>query len=158
MALRTPLAGQTSMSMGEAVRIATANLWMHKMRTVLTLLGVVIGVTAVIAVVSLVSGLNRYVAEKVVGLGADVFMINRSPSIITSVDQWEASQKRRKFHIDDYEAVRDACRTCSAVAANVNKIGQVKYGNNDIEDVNVLGFTHEMPEVLSRELAEGRYF
>ena len=75
------------MSLGEAIRIATTNLWTHKMRSVLTLLGVVIGVTAVIAVVSLVSGLNRYVAEKVVGLGADIFMINRSPSIITSVDQ-----------------------------------------------------------------------
>jgi putative ABC transport system permease protein len=146
------------MSMGEAVRIATASLWAHKMRSVLTLLGVVIGVTSVIAVVSLVSGLNRYVAEKVVGLGADVFMINRSPSIITSVDQWAESQKRRKFHYDDYEALRDACRSCEAVAANVGKVGQVKYGNNDLQDTNILGFTHEMPEVLSRELAQGRYF
>jgi putative ABC transport system permease protein len=53
------MAGRTSMSMGEAVRIATASLWAHKMRSVLTLLGVVIGVTSVIAVVSLVSGLNN---------------------------------------------------------------------------------------------------
>src|SRR6202142_3626461 len=115
----------TSMSFGEAVRIATASLWSHKMRSVLTLLGVVIGVTSVIAVVSLVSGLNRYVAEKVVGLGADVFMINRSPSIITSIDQWADAQKRRKFYYDDYEAVRDACRSCDAVAANMQKQGQV---------------------------------
>jgi len=67
------------MSMGEAVRIATSNLWKHKMRSVLTLLGVVIGVTSVIAVVNLVNGLNRYVAEKVFNLGADVFLINRAP-------------------------------------------------------------------------------
>ena len=60
--------------------------------SVLTLLGVVIGVTSVIAVVSLVSGLNRYVAEKVVGLGADVFMINRSPSIIRT---WINGRQRR---------------------------------------------------------------
>src|ERR1700733_16041206 len=105
----------TSMSLGEAVRIATTNLWTHKMRSVLTLLGVVIGVTSVIAVVSLVSGLNRYVAEKVVGLGADVFMINRSPSIITSIDQWADAQKRRKFHYADFRAVREACVTCEAV-------------------------------------------
>jgi putative ABC transport system permease protein len=146
------------MSMGEAVRIATASLWAHKMRSVLTLLGVVIGVTSVIAVVSLVSGLNKYVAEKVVGLGADVFMINRSPSIITSVDQWEAAQKRHKFHIDDYVAIRDNCHSCVAVAGELAKSGQVKYGTNTLSDTNIIGFTHEMPEVMSRELADGRYF
>jgi putative ABC transport system permease protein len=149
---------QTSMSLSEAVRIATASLWSHKLRSALTLLGVVIGVMSVIAVVSLVNGLNQYVAERVVGLGTDVFMINRSPSIITNVDQWEAAQKRRKFHYDDYEAVRDDCRSCDAVAANVNKVGQVKYGTDYLSDSSILGFTHEMPEVLSRELAEGRYF
>ena len=100
------------------------------MRSVLTLLGVVIGVTSVIAVVSLVSGLNRYVAEKVVGLGADVFLINRSPSIITDISQWEERQKRKKFHYDDYEAVRDACRSCVAVGANLQPpgTGEVRHG------------------------------
>jgi putative ABC transport system permease protein len=149
---------QTSMSMQEAVRIATASLWLHKLRSALTLLGVVIGVMSVIAVVSLVNGLNKYVAEKVFNLGADVFMVNRSASIITNVDQWEAAQKRRKFHYDDYAAIRDDCRSCEAIAANVNKIGQVKYGTDYLSDSSILGFTHEMPEVLSRELAEGRYF
>ena len=96
MAPRTSKSNRTSMSLGEAVRIAMASLWAHKMRSVLTLLGVVIGVTSVIAVVSLVNGLNRYVAEKIFNLGADVFLINRGPSIITNIDQWEASQKRQQ--------------------------------------------------------------
>jgi len=152
------MAGKTSMALGEAVGIATASLWAHKMRTVLTLLGVVIGVMSVIAVVSLVNGLNRYVAERVFNLGADIFMVNRAPSIITNVDQWEASQKRRKFYFDDYVALRDNCRSCVAVAANLNKVGQVKYGTEYLSDTAVIGFTHEMPEVYSRELAEGRYF
>ncbi len=145
------------MSLGEAVRIATTNLWMHKMRSVLTLLGVVIGVTSVIAVVSLVSGLNKYVAEKVVGLGADVFMINRSPSIITDISQWADAQKRRKFHYDDYLWLRDACKSCVAVGGQLGKRGQVKYGTNDLSDTQVIGFTHEMPEINARELAQGRY-
>jgi putative ABC transport system permease protein len=145
------------MSLGEAIRIATTNLWMHKMRSVLTLLGVVIGVTAVIAVVSLVSGLNRYVADKVVGLGADVFMINRSPSIITDISQWEDAQKRRKFHYEDYLWLRDACRSCVAVGGQLSKRGQVKYGTNDLSDTQIIGFTHEMPEINSRELSQGRY-
>lgn len=152
------MTGKTSMSLGEAIHIATASLWSHKMRSVLTLLGVVIGVMSVIAVVSLVNGLNDYVAEKIFNLGADVFMINRSPSIITNIDQWESAQKRKKFHFDDYEALRDNCRSCVAVAASLDKTGQVKYGTNTLDDSNIIGFTHEMPEVYSRELAEGRYF
>jgi len=152
------MAAKTSMSFGEAVRIAVSSLRAHKMRSMLTLLGVVIGVMSVIAVVSLVNGLNKYVAERIFNLGADVFMVNRAPSIITNVDQWESSQKRKKFHYDDYEALRDTCRSCVAVAANLSKVGQVKYGTEYLSDTAVIGFTHEMPEVYSRELAEGRYF
>ena len=85
------------MSLGEAIHIATASLWSHKMRSVLTLLGVVIGVMSVIAVVSLVNGLNDYVAEKIFNLGADVFMINRSPSIITNIDQWEVRAEAQEI-------------------------------------------------------------
>jgi len=153
------MAGKASMALGEAVNIAAASLWSHKMRSVLTLLGVVIGVMSVIAVVSLVNGLNDYVANAISSnLSADVFMINRAPSAITSIDQWEASQKRRKFHFDDYEAIRDNCRSCVAVAGSLTKIGQVKYGTAYLSDTAILGFTHEMPEVYSRELAEGRYY
>src|SRR6266480_643359 len=60
-----------SMNLSEAVTIATSSLWAHKLRSVLTLLGVVIGVAAVIAVVSLINGANQYVATKVFNLGAD---------------------------------------------------------------------------------------
>jgi len=148
--------GRAGMSLGEAVRIAAASLWAHKMRSVLTLLGVVIGVMSVIAVVSLVNGLNTYVAEKIFNLGADVFMINRSPSIITNVDQWEAAQKRRKFHLDDYEAVHDDCRSCVAVGATLNHNGQVKYGTDYISGAAIIGFSEEMAEINYREMAQGR--
>jgi putative ABC transport system permease protein len=148
--------GTAGMSLGEAVRIASASLWAHKLRSMLTLLGVVIGVMSVIAVVSLVNGLNSYVAEKIFNLGADVFMINRAPSIITNIDQWEASQKRRKFHLDDYEAVRDNCKSCVAVGATLNGLGQVKYGTEYLSSASILGFTEEMTQINNRELSEGR--
>src|SRR6201987_1825402 len=61
------------MNFSEAVTIATDSLWAHKLRSILTLLGVVIGVAAVIAVVSLINGANQYVATRVFRLGADVF-------------------------------------------------------------------------------------
>jgi len=150
------MARKTSMSLREAVQISTVSLWTHKLRSMLTLLGVVIGVMSVIAVVSLIGGLNNYVAEKVFNLGADVFLISRAPAIITNVDQWEASQKRKKFTFDDYVAVRDSCQSCVAVGASLTKVGQVKYGTDYLSDTSILGFTHEMAQLNSRELAQGR--
>src|SRR6266704_4876885 len=77
-----------SMNFSEAVAIATSSLWAHKLRSVLTLLGVVIGVAAVIAVVSLINGANQYVATKVFNLGEDVFGLSKQPSIVTNVDDF----------------------------------------------------------------------
>jgi putative ABC transport system permease protein len=152
------MAGKTSMTFGEAVRIAIASLWAHKLRTVLTLLGVVIGVMSVIAVVSIVNGLNRYVAEKVFNLGADVFLVSRGPIIITNIDQYQETQKRKKFRVDDYEAVHDACRSCVAVGASIDHQGtQVKYGTDYLSNTHVLGWTAEMPQIYTLDLLTGRH-
>jgi putative ABC transport system permease protein len=148
----------TSMNFGEAVHIATASLWAHKLRTVLTLLGVVIGVMSVIAVVSVINGLNRYVAEKIFNLGADVFLVSRGPAIITNIDEYEATQKRKKFYLDDYEAVRDACRSCIAVGASIDHHGaQVKYGMDYVSNTDIHGWTPEMPLLYDYDLENGRH-
>jgi putative ABC transport system permease protein len=145
------------MSFGEAVHVATASLWAHKLRSVLTLLGVVIGVMSVIAVVSVVNGLNLYVAEKIFNLGADVFLINRGPAIITNIDEYEETQKRRKFKLEDYEAVRDACRSCVAVGASIDHHGaQAKYGADYVSNTDVHGWTPEMPLLYDLDLSSGR--
>ncbi len=147
----------TSMSFGEAVRIATASLWAHKLRTVLTLLGVVIGVMSVIAVVSVVNGLNLYVGDKLFNLGADVFLVSRGPVIITNIDEYQATQKRRKFTMADYEALRDSCHSCAAVGVSVNHAAsQVKYGNEYISNADMAGWSAEMPDLYDLDLAVGR--
>jgi putative ABC transport system permease protein len=146
------------MPFGEAVRIATASLWAHKMRTVLTLLGVVIGVMSVIAVVSVINGLNRYVAEKLFNLGADVFMVSRGPAIVTNIDEYETTQKRKKFYLDDYDAVRDNCRSCAAIGASIDFHGaQVKYGSDYVSNTDVHGWTPEMPQLYDLDLTSGRH-
>ncbi len=88
-----------TVNLSESIAIATSSLWAHKLRSVLTLLGVVIGVAAVIAVVSLINGANQYVATKVFRLGADVFGLSKQPSIITNVDDWLDFQKRKRITI-----------------------------------------------------------
>src|SRR5437868_3812426 len=99
----------------EAMRIALQSLWANKLRSVLTLLGVVIGVAAVIAVVTFVNGINGYVAEKIFNLGADVFIISKMPNVITNIDQLLEGQKRKNITLDDYQAVLEGCRHCANV-------------------------------------------
>jgi len=150
--------GKTSMEFSEAVKIAVSSLWAHKLRSVLTLLGVVIGVMAVIVVVSLINGLNAYVAEKVFNLGADVFLVNRGPIIPLNIDDFLETQKRKRFTLEDFEAVRDACRTCREVGAATRSEGaQVKYGMNYLRDSFVRGWTPAMPTIYDVELMSGRH-
>ena len=84
------------MNIAESIRVALLSLWANKLRSVLTLLGVVIGVAAVIAVVTFVNGINGYVAEKIFNLGANVFIVSKTPNVITDVDQFIEGQKRKE--------------------------------------------------------------
>jgi len=104
--LKQPLV--TAMNTVEAIRIALQSLWANKLRSVLTLLGVVIGVAAVIAVVTFVNGINGYVSEKIFNLGADVFILSKAPNVITNTDQYLESQRRKEITLEDYEAVAAA--------------------------------------------------
>src|SRR5215472_19081583 len=73
-----------TMNVSEAIRVALSSLWANKLRSVLTLLGVVIGVAAVIAVVTFVNGINGYVQTKVFNLGADVFIVSKMSPAVTN--------------------------------------------------------------------------
>ena len=141
----------------EAIRIALQSLWANKLRSVLTLLGVVIGVAAVIAVVTFVEGINTYVAEKIFNLGADVFIIFKVSPAITNVDHYLEAEKRKDLLMEDYQTVRDACRHCVYVGAAVrNSSGHVKYAEQSITDTTVQGITPSMAPIYDTDLTAGR--
>src|SRR5208283_4900225 len=94
----------------EAIRIALQSLWANKLRSVLTLLGVVIGVAAVIAVVTFVSGINDYVAKKIFNLGADVFIVGKMSPVETNPEHYLIAEKRKNLLMEDYQAALEACR------------------------------------------------
>ncbi len=145
------------MNIAEAIRIALTSLWANKLRSVLTLLGVVIGVAAVIAVVTFVDGINAYVAEKVFRLGADVFIAGKSSGVITNVDQYLESQKRKNFTLDDFHAVTEGCKRCKFVGASItNLTGHVAYENQSSSDTFVRGFDSNMQTVYDLEVVAGR--
>ena len=145
------------MNLKEAVGIATSSLWAHKLRSALTLIGVVIGVAAVIAVVSLINGANKYVATRVFRLGADVFGVAKQPQIITNVDDFLEYQKRRRITYDDYLAVRELCKSCKQIGASLAGRIEVRSGLNSLKDTNLRAWTPQMPELYDVDLVAGRH-
>ena len=145
------------MNLAEAIRISLLSLWANKLRSVLTLLGVVIGVAAVIAVVTFVNGINAYVAEKVFRLGADVFIVGKASAVITNADEFIEGQKRKNLTMEDFRAVQESCTHCTSVGAGVtNLAGHLAYGNQSSSDSFVRGFDTNMQTVYDLEVVEGR--
>ncbi len=141
----------------EAIRLAFQSLWVNKLRSVLTLLGVVIGVAAVIAVVTFVSGINDYVAQKIFNLGADVFLIFKVSPAVTNVDHYLEGEKRKDLTMEDYQAVADACHHCDLIAASsLNTTGHVKYNEQSISDTLIRGITPGYATILDTDLSSGR--
>ena len=144
------------MNFREAVSIAMESLQVNRLRSALTLLGIVIGVMTVIVVISFVSGLNSFVADEVFDLGGDVFIINRIPNIVIDPDEWNTIRQRKILLLGDANAVREYCTDCLAVGARLASTAQVKYGREFLSTTQVRGITPEVPEILAENLEAGR--
>src|SRR5580698_2060153 len=145
------------MHIAEAIKIAFLSLWANKLRSALTLLGVVIGVAAVIAVVTFVNGINTYVAERIFNLGADVFIMFKVSPAVTNIDHYIEAQKRKDLTMDDYRAVREGCKLCAYVGAYArNNTGDVKYGEQALTDTTVQGMTPSVAITQDVDIDSGR--
>jgi putative ABC transport system permease protein len=146
------------MLFGEAVRIAFASLRANKLRSLLTVLGILIGVSSVIAIVAITEGLDRYMSDKVLELGTRSFRLQRGPDIITNHEQWMAVMRRKRINLADLEAMKKACTLCSEVGAQVDTGGSVKRGRVIQKNVALNGITENISRIGSiRELAAGRH-
>jgi len=141
----------------ETLRIAATALRAHKLRSFLTLLGVIIGVMTVVTVVAIISGLNAYISEKVFQLSPDVYVVAQF-GIITSREQWLEAVKRKKIDWRDYVAVRDHCKSCMMAGAGQGSRAAVKRGAKRLADVQVRGGTANMAEINNLDLEAGRFF
>jgi putative ABC transport system permease protein len=142
----------------EAFSIALQSLWANKLRSVLTLLGVVIGVASVIAVVTLVNGAKVYVATKVNKQGADVFTISQRPAIVNSYTDYIRYLKRKIISLDEYHAMQSECTDCLQVGAFQSSVGKIVYGKESSTDTTIRGYTTLMPEMQNLNIVEGRGF
>ena len=141
----------------ELFRVSSSALTRHKMRAFLTLLGVIIGVATVVGVVSVISGLNTYVNDKVIGLNPDIVIFTKY-GIIMSREEWLIARKRRELTLTDMEIVRRECRLCQEVGGRGDRNRPVKYLERKLSGVQVQGHTANMGEAMSFDIATGRYF
>jgi len=140
----------------ETMRLALDSLRAHKLRSFLTLLGVILAVTTLVVVMSVVSGMNFYVADKIANLGANVFIVDRF-GIITSNDAWVKAQKRPLVTMEDYERLRDNMKTARGVAALDDHPVEVRSGNERLTGTDVMGVSANYADVRSIGVAQGRF-
>src|SRR5579863_4066848 len=145
------------LSLREPALIALETLRTHKLRSFLTLIGVILSVSTLIVVVSMIDGTNRYVADRVANFGANVFLVMRFP-IITSREQLAKLERRNKIITwEDFEYVRDNMRMAKNVGLEIRRSGKVKYRTETVDDVDVRGVTANIGEIDIEEPEIGRY-
>ncbi|HMV86549.1 MAG TPA: ABC transporter permease [Blastocatellia bacterium] len=149
------------MEFKETLKLAFDAIWSHKLRSALTLLGMIIGVTAVVIIVSLIQGFNRYVDEKIAGIGAKAFSVRRF-----SFEDWkntdtiaEAQRRNKDLTMDEFDYLYERATLVDKLGAKAMATpSTLKRGNESAESVRVDGTTANCVEIDNLDIAEGRYF
>jgi len=141
------------------VRIAADSIWTHKLRSVLTLLGIIIGVASVVTVGGAIEGLGYYVKERLVSVfGSNTFIVARIARMNITSEEWEKLIKRNKrIYADDLRAIEERCDSCDAISARLYSRDDVKVGARTFYDADIAGVSADMPKLQEIEVAEGRF-
>ncbi len=148
---------KSRLNLREPISVALGTLWEHKLRSFLMLLGIILSVSTLILVVSLISGVNLYIADRVANLGSNVFLIAQFPIITDVTDQVKAARRNKLITWDDYEYLRTNLKLPERVGVEVRDLARVRYGNKTLEDCSVRGVSSTIGEMDVEEPAEGRY-
>jgi len=141
----------------EPLSIALETMRAHKLRSFLMLLGIILSVSTLIVVVALIQGTNRYIADTVANMGSNVFLVHQLPLITNAEQLTRALRKNRKITWDDYEYLHATLRVAKDVGVEVRTTGTVRYGGQDLQDIDVRGVTANIGSMDIEEPATGRY-
>ena len=150
------------MSIFEALRVALTQLWAHKLKSIFSLLGVVIGITFLIAVITVVEGMNRYVQEDFAGslFGVNTFSVVRRPTVSTGNRSAEGRRRldRNPYpDLDDVEALRNAVPDARYFAyRDARRMREVWHGVRRRRNIRVIGGSEDYQDVQGWKIEEGR--
>jgi len=148
-------ASEARVALRETLAIAIDTLRAHKLRSFLTLLGVILAVATLLAVMSVLNGLNVYVAEKVANLGANAYVIDRV-GVVTNFEEWNRARKRPPLQMEDLEALQADMKLATNIAGFMQTIADVRYGNDLRENVTIMGVSPSYAEIRDVETSTGR--
>jgi len=149
------------MNFTETIKLAFAAIWAHKLRSFLTLLGMIIGVTAFMVVFSVLQGFNSYIDEKIAGIGSNSFTIQRfNFEDFKDTDTIAEAQRRNKeLTLEDLEFLRSRAVVIDKIGAKAGgNRSEIKAGSTSMEDVTVDGAEPIIGDIEKIDVQEGRYF
>jgi putative ABC transport system permease protein len=148
-------------SLSETIKLAFTATWAHKLRSALTLLGMIIGVTSVVLMVSLIQGFNAFVDEKIANISSKSFTVRRFDfADYRDTDTFAAALRRnKKLTMTDYEYLRSRATLIDEIGIQAPGTScQVRRGAEILVDVPVDGMTANILEILHPDIAEGHHF
>jgi putative ABC transport system permease protein len=140
----------------ESLKIAGGSLRANKLRTMLTLVGIVVGVAAVIAVVTIIKGLDKTVAQTFSSQGSTVFSVSKRPQVILSREDFIKFNRRKDMVAEDYDAITRLCTLCARTGMAWNTGATVKHGDQKSEGVLVRGTTGSVLNFDNINVTTGR--
>lgn len=142
----------------ESLRSAVEAIKVNKLRSLLTTLGIIIGVTTVIAVISVISGLKQQVAQSFATLGANVLYVQKWPWVMggKNIDWWKIRQ-RKKIGMEEYRALKEYGSSFKYVSPQISERMDVKRKDKEANSVQVQGTTEDFPEIMDQQVKLGRF-
>lgn len=145
----------------ESLLMAVQSVTVNRLRAMLSLLGITIGIFAIIAVFTIVDSLETSIRESVNSLGSDLLYVEKWPWTPPEGENeypWWRYMNRPLASFEEFEYIKDHAKGAKNVAFLAYVGRRLEYGNNNIEGAGVIGVTDEFKDIRSFELQEGRYF
>jgi putative ABC transport system permease protein len=140
---------------GEYLLMAWQALSTHKMRSILTTLGILIGVTTIITIFTTIQGLNEYVIGQLSNIGSSTVYVQKWPWVIQN--DWWKYRNRREITYTEYEALKKYSTEADYIAPTVVAVKKVRYKNEVYDRIPVVGTTEEYKDTDRANPAVGRF-
>ncbi|MBI3667522.1 MAG: ABC transporter permease [Acidobacteria bacterium] len=150
---------RSSATLAEAVKVALHSLQGHKLRSFLTLLGIIVATTTLICVISLIEGVDRYIATNIADMGSNVFMIERFP-IVGDMDPKKWLELRRRnppLSQEEYEFLKEKVTLASDLGMDCRRRSDVEVAGQLVTDVETRGVTPNLVNIEPIRVELGRY-